>query len=43
MHLIIDGSKIASDEDLHTAIAEGVDLPNWYLISNVPQPHPESR
>jgi len=30
MHLIIDGSKIASEEDLHTAIAEGLDLPNWY-------------
>lgn len=30
MHLIIDGLNIASEEDLHTAIAEGLDLPNWY-------------
>lgn len=30
MHLIINGSKIASEDDLHTAIAEGLNLPNWY-------------
>jgi ribonuclease inhibitor len=30
MGLIIDGSKIMSEEDFHVAIAEGLDLPNWY-------------
>jgi ribonuclease inhibitor len=30
MHLVIDGSKIVSEEDLHTVIAEGLDLPIWY-------------
>lgn len=29
MHLIIDGSKITSEEDLHMAIAEGLELPSW--------------
>lgn len=28
--IIIDGSKIVSEEDLHTTIAEGLDLPDWY-------------
>jgi len=30
MELIIDGSKIASEEDLHDAISKGLALPNWY-------------
>ncbi len=30
MHLIIDGSKITSEDDLHTAISEGLNLPIWY-------------
>lgn len=30
MHIIIDGSIIASEEDLHTAIAKALDLPSWY-------------
>ncbi|REG22177.1 barstar family protein [Roseateles depolymerans] len=30
MHLIIDGSIIESEEDLHNAIADGLNLPSWY-------------
>lgn len=30
MQLIIDGSKIVSEEDLHKTIAEGLNLPSWY-------------
>ena len=30
MELIIDGSKIMSEEDVHKTVAEGLDLPSWY-------------
>ena len=30
MELIIDGSKITSEEDFHDVIAKGLALPNWY-------------
>ena len=30
MELIIDGSKILSEEDFHKAVAEGLSLPSWY-------------
>lgn len=30
MHIILDGSIIASEEDLHTTIAKALDLPSWY-------------
>ena len=31
MELIIDGSKIMSEEDFHTTVANGLDLPRWYV------------
>jgi len=30
MELVIDGSRIASEEDLHDVISKGLALPNWY-------------
>ena len=30
MELLIDGSKIMSEEDFHKTVAEGLDLPSWY-------------
>ncbi|MFY4257087.1 barstar family protein [Achromobacter xylosoxidans] len=30
MELIIDGSRITSEEDLHDVISNGLALPNWY-------------
>lgn len=30
MELIIDGSKIMSEEDFHMTVADGLDLPSWY-------------
>ncbi|MGV3654108.1 MAG: barstar family protein [Noviherbaspirillum sp.] len=30
MELIIDGSKIVSEEDFHKIVAKGFDLPSWY-------------
>lgn len=30
MQLIIDGSEIMSEEDFHSAVAKGLDLPSWY-------------